>query len=693
MSGRIKTRNESRRNPRRPRIKKRIVRKAKLALKEEFSFIEKSNDNISFVGFKSKDQEVFIPELFGESKWKKEVEKKMFPKNLGPKGESFSFFLNRQEIDRNLKIYNFKAMVYKVNTDTNDWEMMVARNVQEEQEHKRLSVEFVPFKSSERSVTFGKIIVKETWNNEVLFSFLLDIHYGLSVLDENYHDSGNSFISIFSSDNENYGFVLSQDESNIFSQRLEAICMEMKAKKGKKNNQDLQKSVICVGINASNGNDKVSLVLGTNRFFCSHLYPLLKHCLDNSIGKSIEDLKTMFKKLLTSINTIKLPTFGKDLNYIEKKVLRWTISDEEKLYYKTEIEFFGKKFKFFIKVGLFEDEIGDEKLSITKLLIKFKEKTMEIYNAIFQEKRILFYSKNQSISEIARAVFSCVLIVAPPLTGFFQHKVFPYVTTDDMTFSKVPGYIGGSNDADFEKRDDVWDIFCNLDSGEIKKNSDLDFGEVIPGYVSIDNKFCIVLREIINQHMLRKLKSQYTEYCLKSNFYTFTMDLINMAVGKTEDTSVKNAIETNYTRINNWKKTFMYAYYLQDLERRKHISTIEKVGDLEKYITQIRIGQNVSDDVVLKLMKILSKINTKEQIIELLSFFPLAQGGLYPIAVLLFHKNLVIRQKVTAVLQSIETVTEGFIAISQLSVFLQIAFDRNVRQANLRNEIKSKNKE
>ena len=87
------------------------------------------------------------------------------------------------------------------------------------------------------------------------------------------------------------------------------------------------------------------------------------------------------------------------------------------------------------------DHVAD--LSVVRLLQKFREATMRIYDAIWAEQRVLFVGYQCPTGEICNCVLAACALVAPHLRGIVQ-RCFPYSSLLGMDeFLAVPGFIVG----------------------------------------------------------------------------------------------------------------------------------------------------------------------------------------------------------------------------------------------------------
>lgn len=162
---------------------------------------------------------------------------------------------------------------------------------------------------------------------------------------------------------------------------------------------------------------------------------LLRHAME-LIFESGEEPESIVADLYSIINSVDLSATS-SLSDTQKRVWRYSIVDKDIVKYQTKVLFRGKSFNLAIPLAIDEDEIGDERASVIKLISKFKQETMLIYNAILEERRVLFVGHNQSAADVCFHVLSACLLVCPPLTGVLKTRVYPYqsltITGTDFT--------------------------------------------------------------------------------------------------------------------------------------------------------------------------------------------------------------------------------------------------------------------
>ncbi|EWM22950.1 Arf3-interacting protein 1, N-terminal domain protein [Nannochloropsis gaditana] len=128
----------------------------------------------------------------------------------------------------------------------------------------------------------------------------------------------------------------------------------------------------------------------------------------------------------------------------------------------------------------YSDEAG--RPSLAWLLRRFPDDLMRIYQALLLGKRLLFLTVSEPAASACRAVLSSLLLLSPPFLGLLR-RAFPYVSLADLSFLQLPsppttpsvsdkgalglarGYVAGATNPVFARREEWWDLLCDLDRG------------------------------------------------------------------------------------------------------------------------------------------------------------------------------------------------------------------------------------
>jgi hypothetical protein len=116
------------------------------------------------------------------------------------------------------------------------------------------------------------------------------------------------------------------------------------------------------------------------------------------------------------------------------------------------------------KVCSTEDQFDDGLLR--RLLLKFGEQSMVLFNAVLTGQRVLVLGYNQPAGDVCNYVLAMSSLVCPPLAGLIERQ-FPYANLTDLSFLSTPGYIAGVTNPMFKSKKDWWDVLCDISTGEV----------------------------------------------------------------------------------------------------------------------------------------------------------------------------------------------------------------------------------
>lgn len=218
---------------------------------------------------------------------------------------------------------------------------------------------------------------------------------------------------------------------------------------------------------------------------------------------------------------------------------------------------------------------------------------------------------------------------------------------------------------------------------------------------SLDNMFIEDLISAITSHFGETLvRMRFTEYVVR--FVRLAARYEELAVGSTKlgcasapflDGSLGSGIvfpdeavafkelTANASRIEGWRRTKSYQYYVQDFKRYRATAAIQGF-DLSHQLLRLRLVKNLPDaEVELIVRSIADNLRTYEQIVELLAFMPPHTGGLQPLSFCLFHHQESIREATVDIFNELRQNPVGVIFLQALNHFQRYAY---VRQAHAR---------
>ncbi|KAF2073339.1 hypothetical protein CYY_005357 [Polysphondylium violaceum] len=408
-----------------------------------------------------------------------------------------------------------------------------------------------------------------------------------------------------------------------------------------------------------------SLAICTTHPFIHVLKPFMVLAMQKYFNSPSMDVIVELYNSLNSLDMSSVP----QLNDIQKHILRAS-PDRNKHTHATTITYLGNKMPVYIPITHFPDEVGDYK--VITLVQKFGNDIMKIFNGILSQKRIIFLGYGCSADEVCNYVLAACSMVCPPLKGI-RERCFPYTNLCYLDFLSVPGYITGVTNPMFEEHPEWWDILCNIGTGKVIINPNL-VTEVPDKFVSYDNDFMNEVNYNISLH--------YGEDKIKSLFQEYTQHIVDMALDEEEfldEQSRQQALDINRQRIEAWTRTKTFTTYLNDKDNGKRTSAIRDHTILRS-IRKLRKRKHVPEKEVLKIYEsFLTSIKTEEQVTEFLSYLPKSHGGLFPVAVGLFHTSKEVRNATCELLRRLDKFQSGNAFISGLEPFLKTSYERNIK--------------
>lgn len=344
-----------------------------------------------------------------------------------------------------------------------------------------------------------------------------------------------------------------------------------------------------------------------------------------------------------------------------------------------------------------------------------------LVNGLLTQKRIIFLSHLRPSGEVADHVLAaCSLASGGVLRGFTRHA-FPYTDlskVDELLL--VPGFIAGVTNPTFGNHHGWWDILCNIDTGRIKISPEIKpcppgDGASFGGFANIsghldtgDNAFM--------DDVLNCISSKFGEKALRAKWRDWIVRFTRMAaafeeliygssalwigheenhvirghgyVWPDEQTKMRD-LAANMARIEGWRGSRTYHSYCQDVLQFYMAKPI-KVVDLHHQIDRLRYLRLSIDDSAKIYTTIRDYVVEYEEVNQLLCVLPENQGGLFPIAVGLFHPLQKVRFAVVELLERISTHMAGRHFFNSLNKFQKLAFIR-LQQEKLNTAAESPN--
>ncbi|KAF8476970.1 docking domain of Afi1 for Arf3 in vesicle trafficking-domain-containing protein [Kalaharituber pfeilii] len=330
-----------------------------------------------------------------------------------------------------------------------------------------------------------------------------------------------------------------------------------------------------------------------------------------------------------------------------------------------------------------------------------------LVNALLTQKRIVFLGKAKPSGEVVDHVLAaCALASGGTLRDFTRHA-FPYTDlskVDDLL--RVQGFIAGVKNPAFANHDDWWDVLCNIDTGRIKISPAIKQpspSELVHANLSFsgitnpdtgDNAFM--------DDVLHCISSRFGENAVRARWRDWIVRFTRMAAAFEEvvygasalwignedahvvkghgyvwpdDATKMRDLLANAARIEGWRNTRSYYAYVQDLAKlytAKPIKTLDLHHQLDRLRT-LRLSHFASSEIFLALH---AAMTSPEAINQVLCCIPEYQGGVFPIAVGLFHPYQKTRFATVEILERLRDHVAGRHFFNSMNRFQRLAFVR-----------------
>ncbi|RKP22708.1 hypothetical protein SYNPS1DRAFT_31665, partial [Syncephalis pseudoplumigaleata] len=276
-----------------------------------------------------------------------------------------------------------------------------------------------------------------------------------------------------------------------------------------------------------------------------------------------------------------------------------------------------------------------------------------------------------------------------------------------------PGYIAGVTNPAFKDHPEWWDILCDVKTGRITISSkiaapdsdgDKGYGDDddggggggrSTGRETFDAEFI--------QEVTSAIQSHYSEIVIRTKFHDYVQRFVRLAALHEVSTLGQSSIEysaqntpdisghlgyglyfndeavrkrelrMNKARIEGWRQTDAYRYYVEDFQAHLHTRSINAL-DVQRQVMKLRSPRALSNDEIEAIIEAMLRSSCDDA--QLLSYFPQNQGGLQALATCLFHASPIVREGVVMLLQQLCMNPNGYRMVQCLNRYHRLAFDR-----------------
>ncbi|KAJ0407542.1 hypothetical protein P43SY_006860 [Pythium insidiosum] len=360
-------------------------------------------------------------------------------------------------------------------------------------------------------------------------------------------------------------------------------------------------------------------------------------------------------------------------------------AQEEALYHHTQAVWGDQKIPLKVKLCSTDDQFDEGQLR--KLLLKFGEQSMVLYNAVLTGQRVIVLGYNQPAGDVCNYVLAMSSLVCPPLSGLILRQYpyanltdlsflstpgyiagYPYANLTDLSFLSTPGYIAGVTNPMFKSKREWWDVLCDISNGEVMVSSALAAEK--DDYESADRLFV--------QGVLDGIHAGYSEEWVRCQFEEYTLqNVVDIAMGEANYMDVEalaRRTATNNKRITRWARTDNYKSFTEARQRHRCLQ-----GEMV-----------IPDDAEVERIyaDFAERLQTEQELLEFLSYLPMLRGGLQAVAQGIYHSSMSVNVKYNTVilLQRLESHPSTASSLQQLNAFVLMTYQRlhNIVQPDVR---------
>ncbi|KAG7098250.1 hypothetical protein E1B28_000212 [Marasmius oreades] len=330
------------------------------------------------------------------------------------------------------------------------------------------------------------------------------------------------------------------------------------------------------------------------------------------------------------------------------------------------------------------------------------------------------------------------------LRGFVE-RAFPYANLNNRDeWESVPAYIAGVTNPIFGTGR-MWDLMLDIGNGTVTISKDIHTAHPASGATSLfaplisrtgtlkaevnglnedevrggNKEFVVKTDNLMDNLFIEDVKSaieyHYGESVVRVRFMEYVTRFVRIAsryeeevVGSTtigypntpfversptrapqlgsgivftDEQAGMKELAANAHRIEAWRKTNSYQYFVADFVKSQSTNPIRGFDVLHQLL-RLRHAKHMTDSEMYLIMKTLEEnVRTYEQVVELLSYLMPLSGGLLPLGFGLFHPQETIRDTTTDLFNHLRQYPVGVISLQSLNHFQRYAY---VRQACMR---------
>jgi len=410
--------------------------------------------------------------------------------------------------------------------------------------------------------------------------------------------------------------------------------------------------------------------------FVESFRPLILYCLDDYFRTEDAGKLEYLYDLLNAANfkyqeDVKPSTIIRMRNSVVSKypAKRSNSGNPEDKCFRVEVTYSKVKMPLSIPKSLMCDEVSGTSLS--NLISKFRHGIVDIYNAVFTNRRIMFLGYQIETLSVCLCCLSSSLLVTPAQPGTLQ-RTYPYVCLTAMNFLETPGFIAGCTNPVFGQHDEWWDLLVDIKTGEVRKSKHYQEKLLELNTEGSDKDDALFFDNIVEE-----IDRKISEDWVRSQVQQRTKHLVLLESGEeqfVEGADVRDW-KMNQWRIETWRTSKNYKFVKRRAQDRDEQSPIGQTAhEVRKNARMLEIKTPEMNDVRNALEYLLSQLKRTEQVEYFISF--VLEHNISYIAAYMYCDDENVQDLSFHLLQKFDDSVSGHKAIGKLNYFLLLQYER-----------------
>jgi len=201
----------------------------------------------------------------------------------------------------------------------------------------------------------------------------------------------------------------------------------------------------------------------------------------------------------------------------------------------------------------------------------------------------------------------------------------------------------------------------------------------------------LFIKEIIELIQFRTPKSngfEVLEDLIRSKFYSYSNDIVSLAFDQEKQILYQqqlyhgsslnqDAITDNVKKALAWRSTSSFKDNKKKYRfGKKQIHVNPDSLDIGTAVQKLKSKSLNEEELITMFQTFIKYVNTRDEIIEFLTFLPENEGGIQCVACCTLHSSEMMRLLSASFLKKIESVEEGKLLVHGMNMFLLLSYDR-----------------